>query len=280
MNTLRQAAQQALEALESIPESGSMLGAHAEEKRINAIAAIKRTLAAPVQKPVASIYVTIGGDREFDDWKHELPVGRNFLYTTPPAAQPEQVAIPDCGEAGHADGACGTSECLPSFRRKTTPPAAKPEPVEQSLNDAVFTVLEGFTLPHDVRKILEAAYYTTPPAAQPEQVDCPECKAAVLYECVACSSNNYPPKPEQEPVAWMVTYGGLTHVEYTLPSKVVDTHYQPLYTTPPQRKPLTMDEIGKAWAVADGEHNASASVKRRITRAIEAAHGIKERNNG
>jgi hypothetical protein len=139
------------------------------------------------------------------------------LYTTLPAAQPEQepVAIPDCGEAGHADGACGTSECLPSFRRKTTPPAAQaapvqepvvfyrcngcghayeqvhptscdcmdaggfdrveyfttppaaqPEPVEQSLNDAVFTVLEGFTLPHDVRKILEAAYYTTPPAAQ------------------------------------------------------------------------------------------------------------------
>jgi hypothetical protein len=32
-------------------------------------------------------------------------------------------------------------------------------------------------------------------AAQPEQqVEpiCPECKAAVLYECVACSSNNYP----------------------------------------------------------------------------------------
>jgi len=30
---------------------------------------------------------------------------------------------------------------------------------------------------------------TVPPAAQPT---CPECKAAVLYECVACSSNNYP----------------------------------------------------------------------------------------
>ena len=29
---------------------------------------------------------------------------------------------------------------------------------------------------------------------QPEQgPTCPECKAAVLYECVACSSNNYPP---------------------------------------------------------------------------------------
>jgi hypothetical protein len=29
---------------------------------------------------------------------------------------------------------------------------------------------------------------------------CPECKAEVLYECVACSSNNYPPpqRTEQE----------------------------------------------------------------------------------
>jgi hypothetical protein len=31
--------------------------------------------------------------------------------------------------------------------------------------------------------------------AQPEQeIECPECKAEVLYECVACSSNNYPPQ--------------------------------------------------------------------------------------
>jgi DNA-directed RNA polymerase subunit RPC12/RpoP len=35
--------------------------------------------------------------------------------------------------------------------------------------------------------------------AQPEQEPtCPECKAAVLYECVACSSNNYPPPPQPE----------------------------------------------------------------------------------
>ncbi len=37
---------------------------------------------------------------------------------------------------------------------------------------------------------------------QPEQEPaCPECKATVLYECVACSSKNYPPqRTEQEPV--------------------------------------------------------------------------------
>jgi hypothetical protein len=27
---------------------------------------------------------------------------------------------------------------------------------------------------------------------------CPECKAEVLYECVACSSNNYPPQRTEQ----------------------------------------------------------------------------------
>ena len=35
------------------------------------------------------------------------------------------------------------------------------------------------------------------PAAQPEPT-CPKCKAAVLYECVACSSNNYPPAAQRK----------------------------------------------------------------------------------
>ena len=43
-------------------------------------------------------------------------------------------------------------------------------------------------------------------------------------------------------------------------------------------KPLTDDQIGLVWSVANGEHSASAAVKRRITRAIEAAHGIKEQS--
>ena len=52
-------------------------------------------------------------------------------------------------------------------------------------------------------------------------------------------------QPEQEPVAWLVTYGGLTHVEYTQPNMVVDTHYQPLYAAPPRREwvGLTDEEI-------------------------------------
>ena len=34
---------------------------------------------------------------------------------------------------------------------------------------------------------------------------CPECKAKVLFECVACSSNNYPPQQQAEPpLEWLL----------------------------------------------------------------------------
>lgn len=32
---------------------------------------------------VASIYVSAGGAREFDDWRHPLPTGRTLLYIAP-----------------------------------------------------------------------------------------------------------------------------------------------------------------------------------------------------
>ena len=44
------------------------------------------------------------------------------------------------------------------------------------------------------RNALEAAL-----EQQQAKPTCPDCKAAVLYECVACSSNNYPPKQQAEP---------------------------------------------------------------------------------
>lgn len=48
------------------------------------------------QRPVAAIYVSASGDREFDDWKVPLPTGRNELYPhpapqsdeAPPASKP------------------------------------------------------------------------------------------------------------------------------------------------------------------------------------------------
>ena len=53
-----------------------------------AITAIKAALAQPEQDLVASIFISGIGEREFDDWGHNLPVGRNLLYTTPPQRKP------------------------------------------------------------------------------------------------------------------------------------------------------------------------------------------------
>jgi len=33
-----------------------------------------------------------------------------------------------------------------------------------------------------------------------QEPTCPKCKAGVLYECVACSSNNYPSKAQRKPL--------------------------------------------------------------------------------
>ena len=61
---------------------------------------------------------------------------------------------------------------------------------------------------------------------------CPDCKAKVLYECVACSSNNYPPpqRTEQEPVGEVSGHDWSTGLLYRDLEPGT-----PLYTTPPQR---------------------------------------------
>ena len=92
---------------------------------------------------------------------------------------------------------------------------------------------------------------------------CPECKAKVLYECVACSSNNYPPKrTEQEPVAWMFEDDedkGHKTFRQTPPSPEVVAYLAkwnlpacvPIYTTPPQRT----EQEPVAWMFEDDEDN-------------------------
>ena len=87
------------------------------------------------------------------------------------------------------------------------------------------------------------------------------------------------------PVAWLVTYAGLTHVVYTQPTEVVDTHYQPLYAAPPQRTwvGLTDDEVWKIlWETQSAEldaHGDQGSIKQSLcTLAIQAK--LKEKNGG
>ena len=82
-------------------------------------------------------------------------------------------------------------------------------------------------------------------------------------------------QPEQEPVAILHRYPSKCRmtVEYTDEITEVREGSWPLYTTPPQRKPLTDEEIILIVADCASSHQHTDI---HFARAIEAAHGIKE----
>ena len=78
-------------------------------------------------------------------------------------------------------------------------------------------------------------------------------------------------QPEQEPVAWMDREGDL----YKMPEiKNWAPPHTMLYTAPPQRKPLTKQEIWKIHDLCIPPTEGYVSPVE-FTRAIEQAHGIK-----
>ena len=91
-------------------------------------------------------------------------------------------------------------------------------------------------------------------------------------------------EPVQEPVAWGCFKGGELQSELIGTKADADfwvasdePHMQgmvagPLYTAPPQRKPLTEEEMRKLWS----QYGYKSALCMRFARAIEQAHGIKE----
>ena len=92
---------------------------------------------------------------------------------------------------------------------------------------------------------------------------------------------------EQEPVAWMydwIAYGeeGETVIRDWISANYDESHsptagchnIRPLYTTPPNSKPLSDEEIDAIYTGVRAVHHEIDSYV--FARAIEAAHGIKE----
>jgi hypothetical protein len=85
----------------------------------------------------------------------------------------------------------------------------------------------------------------------------------------------------QEPVAWMDAFGNVFPLGAQRGPKYLNEPMKPLYTTPPaaQRQPLTDEKIDDIWnRYCDEMGEASINDAYDIARAIEAAHGIKEKN--
>ena len=82
-------------------------------------------------------------------------------------------------------------------------------------------------------------------------------------------------QPEQEPVVWMYQDKSTHQVSFQKYMRAfVDhgaTYETPLYTTPPQRKPLTDEEISRLWSqsLADTEGETYLPLNE-FARAIEA----------
>ena len=89
------------------------------------------------------------------------------------------------------------------------------------------------------------------------------------------------PEPVQEPVAWMVyTLDGQSVYVTDNPADFTDEHrVLPIYTAPPQRKPLTDEEITDAvreadldwqagWTLDEHEPNRFTTLARAIERKV------------
>ena len=85
-------------------------------------------------------------------------------------------------------------------------------------------------------------------------------------------------QPEQEPHGWYIDgYGAV--IGTAEPKSVRVGEWLPWYTSPPQRKPLTKEEMFEAIRpLYNSEKDAWIAVEMSEDeyRAIEAAHGIKE----
>jgi hypothetical protein len=101
-------------------------------------------------------------------------------------------------------------------------------------------------------------------------------------ECFVCEGTlEAKGEPVQKPVAWMyeVNHAHTCLDLFEPPDDAYDegTLY-PLYTIPPQRKPLTdeeIDTIGATIFKAEFLDDTEVKSNRELARAIEAAHGIK-----
>ena len=86
-----------------------------------------------------------------------------------------------------------------------------------------------------------------------------------------CTNSNNPLQPAQEPVAWLCSPDENGLFELPTTHKACKDCF-PVYTTPPQRKPLTDEELD---LICEKALFCRISFQQ-FARSIEAAHGIKE----
>jgi hypothetical protein len=95
----------------------------------------------------------------------------------------------------HGGEPCGTAEAIAVVEKALAQPEQEPVAyINVEERKLEWAKPMSWNTPTTV-KLDKISLYTHPP--QRTEPVCPECKAKVLYECVACSSNNYPPQRKE-----------------------------------------------------------------------------------
>ena len=116
-----------------------------------------------------------------------------------------------------------------------------------------------------------------PYAIVPVDVETTAALVAEIHRLIGVVGGMALAQPEQEPVAWLSTDSiGERHLCFDKP--LDNDPVQPLYTAPPQHKPLTNGEIYTAYITATNQTLRATDERLAFAfaRAIEAAHDIKE----
>ena len=131
--------------------------------------------------------------------------------------------------------------------------------LEQAIELLAIADFHSLTLKEErnqvVREGIELLRQPKPDQNELQEPVCPDCKAKVLYECVACSSNNYPPQ-RTEPLIGCVNHDC--------------AKCKPL--TDEQRQEL----MSKAWNKWLSNKDDGRLFAWYFSFEVEAAHGIKE----
>jgi hypothetical protein len=110
-----------------------------------------------------------------------------------------------------------------------------------------------------------AADHITP--EKPINCDCPVCRASDVLRRAIDEAE------KQEPVAEVDAWDDKVRVTF-LPAAERMQNGEKLYTSPPQRQPLTEKEVSSAWDSSIRIASVEGNAIKHFARAIERKHGI------
>lgn len=212
-----------------------------ERAAANVADMLQRRAEVTHNKPVASIYISDDGSREFDDWLVDLPPGNHQLFTAPRPDQPQ--------------------------------PESLPHPGAPEAEEMIEKLLAEYNRPSNMKNAARAGYMAAKRLLQNARQPLPAVEDAepigwggVIETCAELCDPHF---IAQQDLAELKRYAGNWNSTY---------RFFPIYAPNTQcaavaHGPLTDEQAGKLITDATG-WQTPLSAHFQIVRAVERAHGV------